>query len=324
MATIFQTPKRMASFPGSVAVFKVKDLPTQTKGADYWKKRIELLSNSFGISNENTVYGKDFIYNQQGPLQLKLYTASDSFLFFNRDLAGSSIPPAKLLGAKQAKLRAIEVIRAQGLLYNDSGSKFQTFYAGAGYTEAQTANAGVSGSGEWLVSDESEPYKTEIRSHFGYLLHGLPVFGPGAKTIISNYDDAISEEIHFWRNPGQIVFEREIISPETAISRLCKENQFVKVMKLHKKYPGQSSGRFYDDVQLGYYATPPSNKQRFYIPVYKIRGTFESRIKLSNQKPSSFNQSDSTFRYDFTHFVSAMHGDAEGLQMNDFKRQIVC
>ena len=323
MATIFQVPKRMASFPAAVPVYKIADFPDSKTGTAYWLKRIEELSHGLGFSNVKPEFGREHVYNQDGPLLLRMYKASNSFLFFNRDLVGSTVPGTNILGPKQAKLRAIELIKSQQLLCNGTGGNFQTFYAGPGYTVAQTAEVGEGQCGDWLVSDESEPYKTEIRAHFGYLINGLPVFGPGAKTIISNVGEALSEEIHFWKNPGEIVSEREIIAPDTAISRLCKENQFLKVMKLHKKHPGQSSGRFYDDVELGYYATPPSNKQRFYIPAYKIRGTFESRIKLSNTKPNNQNQEDDTFRYDFVHFVSAMHGDAEGFQMNDFKRQII-
>lgn len=314
----------MASFPATVPIYKIADLPNSKAGTAYWAKRMEELSHSLGFSSVKTEFGREYIYNQQGPLQLRLYTASDSFLFFNRDLVSSTIPDMKILGSKEAKLRAVELIKSQGLLCNGTQEAFQTFYSGAGYTVAQTAEAGSAKGGDWVISDESEPYKTEIRAHFGYLLNGLPVFGPGAKTIISNVGEALSEEIHFWRNPGEIVSEREIIAPDTAISRLCKDSQFLNVMKLHKKYPGQSSGRFYDDVELGYYATPPSNKQRFYIPVYKIRGTFESRIKRCNAMPGKINEADNTFRYDFVHFVSAMHDDVDGLLMNDFKRQIIC
>ena len=325
MQTIFQTPKRMASFPAAVPVFSISNGLVKGKENEAWLKRLNSIGQTLDFDNFLSLEDREHLYIQQDARILKLFKATGSFHFYDRNLVAPTVPDLAIQNPKSAKTNAVNLIKSQSLLYDFETKKapFQTFYCGVGYTVAKTANAVVTDKGNWEVLEETESYKTEIQSQFGYKLGGLPVFGPGAKTIISNVGKKISEQIHYWRTPDQIVSEREIVSPETAIARLGKDARFVKVQRINKKYPGQSSGRFYDDVELGYYATPPFNNQRFYIPVYKIRGTFESRIQVLNDQKEKKNGANGTFRYDFTHYVSALHGDAVDFYLRDFKRQII-
>ncbi|MBL7828132.1 MAG: hypothetical protein JNJ57_15990, partial [Saprospiraceae bacterium] len=163
----------------------------------------------------------------------------------------------------------------------------------------------------------------EIHSQFGYMLGKYPVFGPGAKTVVSFVGTEISEEMNFWRKPEKQVSTLEIISPVTALNLLSKDKRFINVAKLSKDKNFLSNGRFYDDVELGYYALSPMLSQKFYVPVYKIRGTFESRINLNFKNIHLSGSNQDTFRYDFENYVLALHGNAKGLGLNQFKHNII-
>ena len=313
----------MASFPGRIPVYKIPGTPNKKQSPNFWRNRLAEVSDSLGFTVVKPEEDKNYIYNQEGPLHLQIFKASNTFLFYNRDLVGRTVQDKEIMHPKTAKNLSIELLKRNKLLYNGGGTAFQTYYGGDGYTMAQTAAAGQDAYGDWKVEAESEPFKTEIRSHFGYLINGLKVFGPGAKTIVSYVGSELSELMHFWRSPGEPVSDLEIIAPETAIGRLCKESRFVKVMKMNKKHPGLSSGRFYDDVELGYYAVPPVNGQRYYAPVYKIRGTFEARINGFQAKGSNIDQVENNFRHDFVHFVPALHGESAAVQTTNLKKQII-
>lgn len=328
MATVFKVPSRVASFPGELPVFKISDASFNQDIE--WRKKMEAIRSTFGFKDPKLVEERDSIFVNEGPLTMQLFKASNSFLFQNRDLICPTTEDINILPEEKARGFAIERIRSQNLFDGADGKRFQIFYEGVGYTQVQTAQAealketpGPNGKVEWSVTNQVGPLKTETQLHFGFLLGGLPVFGPGAKAMVSYVGSDVSEELYFWKNPVENIGSREIIAPKTAMAQLCKDRQFVQVAKVNKNNPSLSNGRFHDDVELGYYATPPFNQQRFFIPVYKIRGTFESRSHFTGLQYSSLDEKKRTFRYDFVRYVSAMHGEGTRFMMDDFTRQIV-
>lgn len=325
MAPIFQTPQRLAKQFKPLPIFMVETASHQRNSIDYQTEQLKNISSLFSFKTfqpqDDPSTGTVLI--NEGPLFLQYYKSSDSFLFMNRNLISPECMLKPVLNPQKAKSKAMEIIKNQGLVYSGDNQSFQMYYAGEGYTLAQQAEILDKETGEIEIKSESEPVATEIRTHFGYMLNGIPVFGPGAKTILSFVGNELSEQVHFWRKPAEIIAEHELITPDSAIQSLLKKDFFADVIRQNRKNPYESNGRFDDNVEIGYYATPPFLTQQYYIPVYKIKGIFESKCKMEGIEFSQVISQNQTFRYNFSYYVSALAELPVSLNLKEFNAHIV-
>jgi hypothetical protein len=322
MPTVFKIPTRLASFAAQVPVYKVMEEPFG-KEPD-WYNKVQIVREQLGLKDGYVEETKDFLIHSNGPLSLRLFKASNSFHFINKDLHLPSTEK-ELIPVEKAIEKAVNQLK-QNQLVNDGakGKLFQVRLEGTGHTTVQGTMVGKN-KDNWEVNPEINAYKTELQVHFGFTIGQLPVFGPGAKALVAFVGNNISEQVYLWKTPIEPTdrYPYEIVAPLTAIERLSRNVNLINVEKINKKYGEHSNGRFHDDVELGYYATPAFNKQRFFIPVYKVRGTFESRHPVHGSKPVSIDKKQGIFRYDFTRFVSAIHGENLEFKLGDFARQVI-
>lgn len=117
-----------------------------------------------------------------------------------------------------------------------------------------------------------------------FKLAGLPFFGPGAKTQVSLGEGGEPvETLRFWRE-ADVAAEMKAISSDYLIDILRRDETFAQLR------PGEASVRFHD-CQLGFYAMPPREVQRFLVPVFAFSGTVSTPALP---------------RYDFMRYVPAV------------------
>ena len=117
-----------------------------------------------------------------------------------------------------------------------------------------------------------------------FKLAGLPFFGPGAKTQVSIGERGEPvETLRFWRE-ADVAAEMRAISSDYLIDILRRDETFSQLRA------GEASVCFHD-CQLGFYAMPPREVQRFLVPVFALSGTVSTPALP---------------RYDFMRYVPAV------------------
>lgn len=239
--------------------------------ANYIAKRTEFLRTNFKTEGELRDLGDQLIIRNDKEA-LEIYTASDSFWWTDRENAYSENKELSknLPSEKDAIRNATKLL--EELKIDASTMKV--------YSVSNTFTA----TSESPKDKKTEEIPTSVNVHFTHELEGFPIFGSGAKTQVSYINnDQLVQLVHFNRTPKQ-EGKAEIISPEEAVQQVFDNFRFAVI-----KEQGKSTGEI-TDVSLGYYATSPSDLQRFLIPVYKIQGSV-STPELEN--------------YDFNLFVIA-------------------
>lgn len=314
---IFQLPKKIPEFNLEASVFRV-DNPPASKTYDAAVQRLYQTGETLGFRSDNFSRTEKFIYLQDRSRVLRTYFASDSFSFFDLEFAS----PSDISWAKKrlpfdiAKEKSRLLLSYQKLLRGpESPGPYRTLFQDAGYTVVKSANVDFGDPTQDKTSafqssnlptvDESPEYQTDIRMYRRFQLNGLPVFGSGAKIIVAYVDDHLSEEHYLWRNPKHKEHSRSaLITPQDALNRLLKDKNFLRLGKL--KSNDLLSGRLHENIELGYYALPPAQKQRFYLPVYAINGTIETRTVGVNSSSRPGKSVNDSFRHDFTSYVLAL------------------
>jgi hypothetical protein len=109
-------------------------------------------------------------------------------------------------------------------------------------------------------------YPVAKHVNYRYALHGLPVFGPGAKIQVTFASKSRPAQMYrFWRQPaeGRTV---ETIGFENAVEQIRDHKAFRTMRE-----GGKAQIRF-ERVRLGYYALPAREIQGMLIPVYRFEG----------------------------------------------------
>ena len=239
--------------------------------ADYIAKRTELLRSNFKTEGELRDLGDQLIIRNKKEA-LEIYTGSDSFWWTDRENAYSENKElSKSLPSEKEAIR-----NAQKLL--------EELKIDTSTMKVHSVSNSFTSTSESPKDKNVEQFPTSVNVNFTHELDGLPIYGSGAKTQISFINnDQLIQFVHFNRIPKQDG-KAEVISPEEAVQQVFDNKRFAII-----KEQGKSSGEI-TDVSLGYYATSPSDLQRFLIPVYKVQGNV-STPELEN--------------YDFNLFVIA-------------------
>ena len=269
----------------------------------YWQQRLEELQGAFQVTGEvEQLDVADRLVARNERQHLHVYKASHSFIYFDRALVSSTDPAdaEKLLSVPAAAKRA--KVQLGDLKLLDEYSHFR----GIGYTGVTVDQA----EPPYPDAPAAAEYRTEIKVHYGFKVGGLPVFGPGAKIVVSYVGEELSQLTYFWRTPrlvnddhfasSKVARGRPLISPREALEHFCHDNRFTKLKKGHAKV------RFHD-LQLGYYAASPQEVQRFLYPVYQVKGTVETwQTSKNGFNGTQEHVSSEVFRYDFTLYMLAV------------------
>ena len=267
----------------------------------YWQEQINKLNNTFNIDGKEQLEAKDRLVLRNDRYHLHVYKASDSFLYFDRRLVSPTDPNLvkDLLSGEEARVYADAKLKSLGL----TGEHVQ--FIGIGYTGVSVDN-----STKDNPQSPSKEYKTEVKVHYRFKLNGLPVFGPGAKIVVSFVGKELSQLIYFWRKTklvqnghftsSKVNQHRPLLTQEEALGYFAHDNKFTKLKK------GNATVRFHN-LQLGYYASSPQDVQRFLYPVYQLSGTIETWKTNENGFNGLKEQvSGDVFRYDFTKYMLAV------------------
>jgi hypothetical protein len=217
--------------------------------------RLQLYSRLFNTQTEPRDKGGVVLF-QEADYTLEVYRPSDSLRWTCQELAYRNHMPAEAqLPTEQEALElATNHLREYRL------DTHYTQFKSIAYSELSITNA---------VSKKTAVYRTEINVLYNFKLEGHPIFGPGAKIKLSFVEGGRrSRLLYFWRVP-----QREkmisIISPEEALKKFSRDRRF-------RKLSPDTAGVNVQSLQFGYYALPPTEFQRFLIPVYRVEGTVKT------------------------------------------------
>jgi hypothetical protein len=252
------------------------------------EKNIQLLerklSQVFGINGDIADLG-DKLTKTERNKSLSLYSASDSFWYQDNDLFASEDKKFSeaLPDNRTAEEAALKFLRSNELLLPNADLH------SVSYTSVAVSN---------MDSTTTDEYNTEVHVNLRYTLDNLPVFGPGAKTRVSFVDtNSNSGVYHFWREVKAIKKKRKALAPELALEIFSKNFRFSDLND-------ETAKVIIKDMQLGYYAMPPTDLQNFLIPVYKVTGTVITEV---------FPE------YNFNHYIVAVkysEADVKGMGVN--------
>ncbi|WP_046755923.1 hypothetical protein [Kordia jejudonensis] len=239
--------------------------------ADYIAKRVEFLRSNFKTDGELRDLGDQLIIRNDIEA-LEIYTGSDSFWWTDRENAYSE------------KKELAENLPSEKEAIHNAQKLLEQLQIDQKTMKVHSVTNSFAAFSESPKDTDVKEFPTSVNVNFIHELSGLPVFGSGAKTQVSYVNkDQLVQLYHFHRTPKQ-EGKAAVISPEEALQQVLDDKRFAII-----KEEGKSSGEI-TDVSLGYYATSPSDLQRFLIPVYKVQGSV-STPELEN--------------YDFNLFVIA-------------------
>jgi hypothetical protein len=188
---------------------------------------------------------------------LEVYQASQSFRFSLRtggnELQGASEEP-------------VDVDRVR----ESADSWVQRFAPEAARWELDTV-----AEQEVLISERegAEPRRlvSGARANYRFTLDDLALVGPGAKMQVAvNQKGEIFEAYTFWRDSRRVE-ELPTIAPDQAFARFARSELFADL-------DDDSARAVVNDVRVGLLCLPPTEPQRFLIPVYELRGVLSTEL----------------------------------------------
>lgn len=279
--SLFKFNTKLPSHVGHIPMYKTFHFDTASSKnkeyAEYIAKRTEFLRSNFKTEGELRDLGDQLIIRNDKEA-LEIYTGSDSFWWTDRENAYSENKELSenLPSEREAVHNARKLL--EKLKIDERTMKLHS------------VSNSFAATSESPKDRNPKEFPTSVNVNFTHELEGLPIFGAGAKTQVSFINnDQLVQFVHFNRTPKQ-VGKIEVISPEEAVQQVFDNKRFAII-----KEQGKSAGEI-TDVRLGYFASSPSDLQRFLIPVYKVQGSV-STPKLE--------------RYDFNLFVIAARESQE-------------
>ena len=312
-----ELPPHLGVYPKSLPVYKIDHAFLGNEDPNkQWENRINMLKDSFGIDGQLSDAGDRLVLQDKENIRvLQMYKPSDSFLYFDRSLVSPTDPKYadSILSAEVAKQRAHLWIEKNGLLNQ------YPVYQGLAYTKAIAFQADINQYAE--KQSEDKEYNTEIKACFGFQIEQTPVLGPGAKIMISFAGDTMSQVAYFWRNPvTSPVGEQKIFPPESVKRYLARDPRFAHLDPLESKIR-------INEINLGYYALSPYAIQRYYFPVYQLKGIVETRgghnaqgLDAVLKKKGSIVKE--TLQYNFNYYLPAGHMSIEEYKMSGFPHPV--
>ncbi len=225
------------------------------KGEAAFVKRARQAIRTFGVPGEPTDEGERLVV-RDGPRTLQVYRASDSVWWVDFDRAYGDAPDAssELPSEGDALLRARAELERARLDMRDAA-------------EATTAPVRVA-----VQEGDAEPRGLDVALdvNLAFSLAGRPVFGPGAKAKVTFAGGGeVAQVLYFWRRPAR-ARAMPLIPADEAFARFARDPAFYRLRKTDAAVEVR-------DVQLGYYALPPGDFQRLYVPVYAVDATVRTR-----------------------------------------------
>ena len=238
--------------------------------SEEFNNRLQIYSRLFNTKSEPQDKSSVILFREPD-YTLEVYRPSDSLRWSHRELAYREHVPAEAELPKEQEARELATNFLREYRLENNYAQFQS----VAYSQLAIS-----------TSPDEEPtvYNTEAHVLYNFNLEGYPVFGPGAKIKASFVEGGrMSRFLNFWRTPTK---EKTIslISPEEALKKFSNDPRFMRIS------PDTAVVNIHD-IQFGYYTLPPTEFQRYLIPVYAVSGTV---------KTQDFE------RYDFTHYVVAV------------------
>lgn len=210
----------------------------------------------FGLRSSPKDFGDSVVFSER-VFELEVFKASDSIWWEHNELAYREEP------ATRSRLPSEETaIELADELCNKLGMDMTyAEYSHVSYSKLIAMD---------VRKNKETEYKTEINVNYSFKLNGSPVEGPGAKIQVSFVErNTMCEFYYFWRDPRKDV-ERPILSPDDALDVFCKDAAFSKLS------PGSAAVKI-DSIDFVYYALPPLEVQKYYLPTYRIEGTVATK-----------------------------------------------
>lgn len=188
----------------------------------------------FGMEGEPDERGDRVVIRSESRT-LEIYRSSDSLWWTDHDLAGVDAPKAsrKLLSEAEATAEAHRELARLGLDLQAASVSSVDFVEGF------------------------------VNVNYRFSLVDRPVLGPGAKAKVSFGEGGrLAQIFYFWRRPTAAE-TLPCISVDEALQRFQRDPGFLRL---------RHTGAIVEvvNITLGYYALPPTEFQRFYIPIYAI------------------------------------------------------
>ena len=283
MTALFSGPEQLADGPSKVPSFRSTQYESMSSRDERFQAalaaRIEDGSRAFRVRVDARMEG-DRIVLHEGDRTLEFFLASDSLWWTNHQVANREWIPewAGLPSPDEAVELADRELRRVGL-----DSRY------AAVSSVHPIQASVV-----RVGREPETLDTALDVNYAFSLSDAPVFGPGAKIKVTLAGGGeVAQVLRFWRDPEH-VGTVSVISPDEAYARFCRDLAFV-----HLRGRAEAAIKV-STVTFGYFALPPGDFQRFYVPVYAIAAT-ASTPELP--------------RYDFRRYVIAVEMKPSQIKM---------
>ncbi len=271
--SLFNMPARIPEHVPAIQAFRATAFKTLAHRDEPFQRalaaRIDMATKLFGLYGDGTTENGRTVF-RDATSRLHIYHGSDSLWWAHETLANfeTHADAASLPAEKEAPQHAARQFDRLAL---DTAS---AALASVNYAEFAVQKG----------REKPQVFRTAVHANYRFELDKLPVFGPGAKIKVTFAAGAqLAQLIYFWRKPSPGESMRTI-SPEEALNQFQRDPAFFRLNDSEAVVNVHS-------IRLGYFALPPAEFQRYYIPVYAIDATTKTR-----ELP----------RYDFRRYVCAV------------------
>jgi len=271
--SLFNLPPQIPAHVPAIQAFRATTFKTLAHRDEPFQRalaaRIERSTKLFGLPKEGSHENGRTVFRDAAS-RLHVYYGSDSLWWAHDKLTNfeTQADAAGLPGEKDAPLHAAREFDRLSL---DAAA---ATLASVNYAEFAVQKG----------NEKPQSFRTAVHANYRFELDKLPVFGPGAKIKVTFAGGAqLAQVIYFWRKPSSGE-SMKTISPEEALNQFQRDPAFFRLNESEAVIDIHS-------IRLGYFALPPAEFQRYYIPVYAIDATTKTR-----ELP----------RYDFRRYVCAV------------------
>lgn len=252
--SLFNFPSKLPAVPQEISMYRtgvdgaLKSYSGRVGGGEF-SERVKLNARLFKTSTAAQDFGHGVLF-READHTLEIFRPSQSLRWTHGTLAYRERPAGALPQERDVETLADKALRDHQI--DRSAATFRHV------VYSQTATATAAGARGKLEN-------TEAHAVYRFGLDGIPVVGPGAKLRVSFVEQGqMSQMLSFWRTPQKDKPMR-LRTPKDALDRFAQDPRFMRLSP-------DSALVDVGSVELAYYATSPSEFQRYLVPVYTIRG----------------------------------------------------
>ncbi|MFX0059851.1 MAG: hypothetical protein ACFE8J_16265 [Candidatus Heimdallarchaeota archaeon] len=273
MEDLFNEPEKLPEYVEEAMMYKTMKYESFSRRDKEMQKnledRVKHFSKILKMKGEPKDYGQR-VYLENKEFELEIYKQSESLLYSHKTLRyRTSLPKDKIPDDSSAAQKI-----AQGFLESleltNKYAEFRSFEHSFGTT---------------FKEEDEKPIliKTEAHVIYTFQVDNKPIIGPGAKIKVSLVEQGkVCGLLYFWRDLTE--YEKwPLISPEEALKRFKDDKRF-------KDLSSTTASVTIENMQFGFYSLPPTDFQRFLIPVYFFEGVVKTKLA----------------EYPFCHFIVAV------------------